>query len=121
MPDAVSHYTLLERLGTGGMGMGYRARDENNGQIVAVKLLHQHMAADAEYVRRFEAEARIAQSIDSRYVVEVLDSGHDGDTYFIVMQFVPGKTLEELIRERGPLPIAEVISISSSVARGLIA
>jgi serine/threonine-protein kinase len=121
MPDSLSHYTLLEKIGTGGMGTVYRAEDTRSGDIVALKTLHPHLAADAEYVRRFEAEARIAQSIDSPNVVKVLDNGHDGDTYFLVMEFVPGRSLAEVIAERGALPIDEAVSIAAAIARALVA
>src|SRR4051794_2075340 len=106
MPQVLGNYELLELLGTGGMGTVYRAEDQRSGDIVALKTLHSQFATDPQYVRRFEAEARIAQSIDSPNVVKVLDAGHENGTYFVVMEYVPGSTLADVIRVRGELPVA---------------
>ena len=121
MAERFSHYLLIERIGTGGMGAVWRALDESSGQEVALKVLHPHLAADVEYVRRFEREARIAASIDSPYIVKLMDSGHADGTYFLVMELVTGRTLAQLIAERGRLPLEETESIASAMAAALAA
>ena len=121
MPDRISRYDLLNRLGTGGMGTVWRARDVRNGSEVAIKVLHQHLAADADYVRRFQREARVAASIDSPNVVKVLDSGRDGDSYFLVMEYVLGHTLSQEIQARHRFTIEDSVAIAVSVAQGLLA
>jgi serine/threonine-protein kinase len=115
----LSHYNMLERLGTGGMGTVWRARDLRDGSIVAVKVLHAHLAADAEYVRRFEREARIAASLDSPNIVRVLDSGVEGESRFLVIEYVEGKTLAQHIHDRGRLDVAETVAISTAIASAL--
>ena len=121
MPDRISRYDLLNRLGTGGMGTVWRARDVRNGSEVAIKVLHQHLAADADDVRRFQREARVAASIDSPNVVKVLDSGRDGDSYFLVMEYVLGHTLSQEIQARHRFTIEDSVAIAVSVAQGLLA
>ena len=73
----------------------WRARDQRDGGIVAVKVLHPHLAADADYVHRFQREARIAASIDSPNVVKVLDYGQDGESFFLAMEYIDGQTLAQ--------------------------
>jgi serine/threonine-protein kinase len=77
--DQLSHYELLEEVGVGGMGTVWRARDNRDGRTVAVKVLHAHLSRDADYIRRFQREARTAQRIDSPRVVRVMESGSEGD------------------------------------------
>jgi serine/threonine protein kinase len=119
MPDIISCYELQGKLGTGGMGTVYRAKDTRSGQTVAVKLLHPHLASDPEYVRRFKREARIARELNSPNIVRVLDFGQDGDNQYIVMEYVEGQTLGQLIQKQGPLPIAQAVSIASQAAAAL--
>jgi serine/threonine protein kinase len=119
MPDRIAHYELQGKLGTGGMGTVYRAKDTRSGQTVAIKLLHPHLASDPEYVRRFKREARIARSLNSPNIVRVLDFGQDGESQYIVMEYVEGQTLGQLVQKQGPLPIDQAISIASQVAAAL--
>jgi predicted Ser/Thr protein kinase len=119
LPSQLSAYALLERLGTGGMGTVWRARDTRDDGVVAVKVLHAHLAAGAEYVRRFEREARIAASLDSPHIVRVLDSGSDGDSRFLVMEYIEGKTLAQHIHDRGRLDVAETVAVSTAIASAL--
>ena len=85
---------------------------------VAVKLLHPMLAAAAEFRERFESEAHVAALLRSPYTVHLLDYGHEGDTYFLVMEYVEGQTLAEALRE-GPLPVEQALRIGISVARAL--
>ena len=101
-----------------GMGSVFLGVDRRDGSRVAVKLLHPMLAAAAEFRERFESEAHVAALLRSPYTVHLLDYGHEGDTYFLVMEYVEGQTLAEALRE-GPLPVEQALRIGISVARAL--
>ncbi|MDP3766951.1 MAG: protein kinase, partial [Dehalococcoidia bacterium] len=103
VPDEIGPYTILERIGRGGMGVVYRAK-KNTGEVVALKVMRPDLAQNFAFVRRFQREARIAQELDSPHVVRVLDSGGEDDTRYIAMEYVEGQTLAAMLRESGPLP-----------------
>ncbi|HEY7590006.1 MAG TPA: protein kinase [Candidatus Limnocylindrales bacterium] len=112
-------YRLLDVLGAGGMAVVYRARDEVLERDVAVKVLRDQFAADPEFVRRFRQEARNAASLSHPTIATVYDGGVDGDVEYIVMQLVDGPNLEQLLAERGRLPVAEALRIGTAVAEAL--
>jgi serine/threonine-protein kinase len=111
-------YDVLARLGEGGIGVVYRARQAHLGRFVAIKVLHQDAAAIPEWRRRFEREARALSALAHPNVVPVTDSGIDGGVPFLVMELLQGKTLAELIKE-GPLPPARGLDIVRQTLRGL--
>src|SRR5262245_54479827 len=86
----IGPYELLEKVGSGGMGSVYRARDSRDGRIVALKLMHEHVAGDPSYAERFRREAAVAALIDSPNVVRVLEFASDGGRPYIVTEFVDG-------------------------------
>jgi hypothetical protein len=92
-------YLMAEVVGSGGMGTVYRATDLRTGGPVAVKVLHPHLAANADFVRRLRQEAMISASLTSPRVVRVTDLGVDHGNPFLVMEFVPGPTLDDRLRE----------------------
>jgi eukaryotic-like serine/threonine-protein kinase len=110
-------YRLLERIDEGGAGEVWRARDEKLGREVALKLLGP--GADEAFRARFADEARRAAAVVHPNVVTVFDEGRDGADAFMVMELVPGKTLRDLIAERGPLPAHEVSRLVTQVAAAL--
>src|SRR5919199_165699 len=112
-------YRLLRLLGTGGMASVYLAEDLRLGRRVAVKVLHPQFASDPAYVARFAYEARIAAGLVHPNIVQVYDVGHDGDRHYIVMEYVEGETLKELIRRQGALPVARALAIMSGVLAAL--
>jgi serine/threonine-protein kinase len=112
-------YRLLRLLGTGGMASVYLAEDLRLGRRVAVKVLHPQFASDPSYVARFAYEARIAAGLAHPNIVQVYDVGHDGDHHYIVMEYVEGETLKELIRRQGALPVARALAIISGVLAAL--
>ncbi|MDZ4277642.1 MAG: serine/threonine-protein kinase, partial [Dehalococcoidia bacterium] len=120
VPDEIGPYTILERIGRGGMGVVYRAK-KNTGEVVALKVMRPDLAQNFAFVRRFQREARIAQELDSPHVVRVLDSGGEDDTRYIAMEYVEGQTLAAMLRESGPLPPEDAEDIAIRVARGLAA
>jgi class 3 adenylate cyclase/tetratricopeptide (TPR) repeat protein len=116
---ALSRYRVLEKLGGGGMGVVYRARDERLDRDVALKFLPPHLSADEAAKKRFMVEARAAAALDHPNVCTVHEIGEteDGQLY-IVMGCYEGETLDRRIA-RGPLPLDETLRIVSDIARGL--
>lgn len=96
-------YRLVEQIGIGGMAIVYRAIDQRTGHNVAVKVLRPEFNQDAEFVGRFQREAEAASKMTHHNIVNLLDVGMDGDNRYLVMEYVQGKTLKELIKEKGRL------------------
>ena len=112
-----SRYRLLERIDEGGSGEVWRARDERLGRDVAVKILGAN--ADEAFRERFADEARRAASVSHPNVVTVFDEGRDQGDSFMVMEYVRGKTLRDVIADRGALPAHEAARIVAQVAAAL--
>ena len=106
-------YVLVEQIGVGGMAIVYRAIDRNTGHSVAVKLLKPEFNRDAEFVSRFQREAEAASKMTHHNIVNLLDVGMDGGNRYLIMEYVRGKTLKEVIQEKGRLsaPVAVQITI----------
>ena len=94
-------YVVEAVVGTGGMAVVYRAYDKIRKQTVAVKVLRPEYESDGEFVRRFSREAEAASKVSHENIVNMLDVGKDGGRRYIVMEFVDGQTLKEMIREQG--------------------
>ena len=94
-------YRIEAVVGTGGMAVVYRALDEQENRTVAVKVLRREYESDMEFVRRFSREAEAAAKMSHDNIVNLLDVGIEGETRYIVMEYVDGKTLKEMIREEG--------------------
>lgn len=114
----IGPYDLTEKVGSGGMGAVYRARDTRDGSTVALKLMHEHVAGDPSYAERFRREAAMAALIDSPNVVRVLEFASDGGRPYIVTEFVDGLSVEALLKN-GPLPADQAIAIAAGVANAL--
>jgi serine/threonine-protein kinase len=113
-------YTLLEVLGGGGMGRVYLAHDNVLDREVALKVLREQYADDEGFVERFRREAKNAASLNHPSIVQVYDQGRDeGGTYYMAMEYVPGRTLKERIVEGGPLDPGEASGLGSRVAEAL--
>ncbi|MCR4877545.1 MAG: Stk1 family PASTA domain-containing Ser/Thr kinase [Clostridiales bacterium] len=106
-------YRLTEQIGMGGMAIVYKAVDLRTGHNVAVKVLRPEFNEDAEFVSRFQREAEAASKMTHHNIVNLLDVGMDGENRYLVMEYVQGKTLKEVIQERGRLsaPLACQIAI----------
>ena len=111
-------YEVLSRLGAGGMGEVWRARDSRLQREVAIKVLPSEVASDAGRLKRFEKEARSASALNHPNIVTIYDIGQSDSVSYIAMEFVEGKTLRELLFA-GALPIKTVLSIASQMAEGL--
>ena len=112
-------YAVIERVGTGGMAEVYRARDDLLGREVAIKVLHDRYSRDRSFVERFRREAQAAANLTHPNIVALYDYGADGDTYFIVMEFIEGRSLADIISEEGPLLPERAAEIASDVAKAL--
>lgn len=104
-------YQIIRTIGEGGMANVYLAYDTILDRNVAVKILRGDLADDEKFVRRFQREAIAASSLSHPNIVEMYDVGEDDGKYFIVMEYVDGKTLKSLIKKRGALTLSEVIDI----------
>ena len=104
-------YQIVRTIGEGGMANVYLARDLILNRDVAVKILRGDLADDEKFVRRFQREAINASSLSHPNIVEMYDVGEDDGKYYIVMEYVEGKTLKSLIKKRGALTLPEVIDI----------
>jgi beta-lactam-binding protein with PASTA domain/predicted Ser/Thr protein kinase len=104
-------YRVLNRIGSGGMADVWCADDTQLGRKVALKLLHPRFAEDEEFVERFRREASSAAGLQHPNVVGVFDRGEWDGTYYIAMEYLPGRSLKQLVREHGPLDPALAVSI----------
>ncbi|MET0618729.1 MAG: protein kinase, partial [Thermoanaerobaculia bacterium] len=111
-------FEILAPLGAGGMGEVYRARDTRLGRDVAVKVLSAEFAADADRKKRFEQEARAASALNHSNIVTIHDIGTQGDTVYIAMEFVDGRTMREVLGA-GALPTRRLLDLSYQLADGL--
>jgi beta-lactam-binding protein with PASTA domain len=108
-------YEVLSRIGTGGMADVYLARDQLLGRQVAVKLLHHRFAEDQEFVERFRREASSAAGLSHPNVVAIFDRGEWDGTYYIAMEYLPGRSLKTVVREQGPLDPLRAIDIVAQI------
>ena len=112
-------YQIIKSIGEGGMANVYLAYDTILERNVAVKVLRGDLANDEKFVRRFQREALQASSLSHPNIVEVYDVGEDNGEYYIVMEYVEGKHLKNLLKKRGKLTIPEVVDIMLQVTSGL--
>lgn len=112
-------YLLTEELGTGGMGIVYRATDMRTGADVAVKMAHSFLARDPSYAQRLQREARIAATLQSPRIARVTDYDEHEGTPFLVMEYAPGETLARIISRQGPIFTRRALEITLDVARAL--
>src|SRR6185295_18198880 len=99
--ETISHYEILSLLGEGGMGRVYKARDKSLNRFVALKVLPPDKVADVERRRRFVQEAQAASALNHPNIVTIYEIGSERGIDFIVMEFIPGKVLSELIPPKG--------------------
>jgi serine/threonine-protein kinase len=114
-----NRYELLDRIGSGASAITWRARDQRLERIVAIKVLRPTYALDPTFAQRFDREARTAASISHGNVVDIYDVGKNGDVLYLVMQYVQGRDLKELIEQEGPLAPERARAIALQVLAGL--
>jgi len=112
-------YEIIERIGGGGMALVYKAHDILLNRNVAVKILRQQFVHDEEFVRRFRREAQAAASLSHPNIVSVYDVGQQDDTHYIVMEYVEGRNLNDIIKERAPLQPEEAVRIAAQICDAL--
>ena len=114
-----NRYQLLERLGSGGMSDVFRARDLMLERSVAIKVLHENYSNDQAFQQRFRQEARAAANLSHPNIVTVHDFGFDHGLLFIVMEYIPGKDLKTLLRQRGRFSVEEAIPLMVQACAGI--
>jgi serine/threonine-protein kinase len=112
-------YRISRKLGGGGMADVYLAEDQELGRRVAIKMLHGRYANDDQFVERFRREATHAAGLSHPNIVSIYDRGEADGTYFIVMEYVEGRTLKELIRSRGLCPVPVAIAYTRQILAAL--
>ena len=112
-------YEIIQTIGEGGMANVYLAKDVIIDRLVAIKVLRGDLAGDEKFVRRFQREALAASSLDHHNIVEMYDVGEDHGMYYIVMEYIQGKTLKQLIKKRGALTLSECIDIMLQLTDGV--
>ena len=115
-----NRYQIIKTIGEGGMANVYLAVDTILNRYVAVKVLRGDLADDEKFVRRFQREALSASKLTHPNIVEMYDVGEDNGNYYIVMEFVNGKTLKSLVKKRGALTLPEVIDIMTQLTSGIM-
>ena len=116
----VGHYRVLEKIGSGGMGEVFRARDERLGRDVAIKLIRPASSDNPDHLRRFELEARAAAALNHPNILAIFDVGFDGTIPYIVSELLEGKTLRQRLNE-GAIPLRHATTYALQIAQALIA
>jgi len=109
-------YRILEPLGEGGMAQVFKAEDVQSRRVVAIKILRLQYEEDPDALERFHQEARSLQSLSHPNVVTILDQGHQDHLHYLVMELVDGVSLQQLIREEGPLPLSRTLNLGMQIA-----
>lgn len=114
-----NRYEIIEEIGSGGMATVYKAKCKLLNRFVAIKVLRDEFANDSEFIKRFQIEAQSAASLSHQNIVSIYDVGNEDGMHYIVMELIEGKTLKEIIKEKGKLPWKEAVQIASQIASGL--
>ncbi|MDX6743168.1 protein kinase domain-containing protein [Actinocorallia sp. A-T 12471] len=112
-------YRIESKVAKGGMATVYVGRDTKLDRVVAVKVMHAHLAQDEQFVRRFMGEAKAAAALSHPNVVAVYDQGTDGAHTYLTMEYLPGRTLRDLLDERGRLPVRDALGIMAPILSAL--
>ncbi len=114
-----NRYEIVEKIGGGGMALVYKAKCRLLNRYVAIKILREEFINDDEFIVKFKRESQAAASLSHHNIVNVYDVGVQDNIYYIVMEYVKGKTLKEFIKERGKLSISEALDIAIQMADAL--
>ena len=116
----IGGYQIESILGKGGMGVVYKAHELSLNRKVALKVLSQRLSSDQEFITRFKREARVIAALDHPNIVRILSYGEDEDLYYYAMEFISGKDLGRILKERSAIPIDEALDITAQVAEALV-
>lgn len=116
---SIGNYRLLDRIGHGGMGDVFKARNPSSNQVVAIKIPSSKRSAPAEALKRFRQEVKVATRLCHPNIVRTIDAEITDRLQYLVMEYIEGTTLDIAIREHGPLPIALALNYTRQVAEGL--
>jgi formylglycine-generating enzyme required for sulfatase activity/tRNA A-37 threonylcarbamoyl transferase component Bud32 len=119
LPEAFGRYRILRELGRGGMGVVYKARHTVMNRDVVIKVISKALLDRPEALERFRREVQAAAQLAHPNIVTAYDAEQAGDTHFLVMEFVPGRSLAEVLEEKGPLPVAHACHYVRQAALGL--
>ena len=114
-----NRYRIQEQIGVGGMAIVYRAIDEKLDREVTFKVLKEDYINDEEFIKRFSTEARAAARLSNSNIVNVYDVGNDGNIHYIVMEYIDGFTLKELISSKAPFTDEEAVGIGLQIGAAL--
>jgi serine/threonine protein kinase len=114
--DAIKGYELIDKLGSGAMGAVLKARKRDTDEIVALKILKPELAADQEYVKRFMREAKAVGRLSHRNIIRSVQVGKSGDYYFFAMEFVEGRTVSDIMKDKGKLDELTALKIVRCIA-----
>lgn len=112
-------YEIIEKIGGGGMALVYKARCQLLNRYVAVKILRDEFTNDEEFIKKFRHESQAAASLSHPNIVSIYDVGSEGNIYYIVMEYIKGKTLKQIIKENGKLTPEQTINYSIQIAEAL--
>jgi eukaryotic-like serine/threonine-protein kinase len=115
----IGHYELVSKVGAGGMGTVYRAKDSKADRIVALKVLSPGHAANREYVQRFVREALASGRLSHPNIVQGYDAGEAGGQYYFAMEFVDGTTVGEMLKDSRPIPEQQALDIAIQISKAL--
>lgn len=114
-----NRYELLEKLGGGGMALVYKGRDTFLNRLVTVKILRPEYISDEDFIRRFRREAQAVASLSHPNIVSIYDVGQEDDTHYLVMEYINGDNLKNIIKQQGFLPPAQAVQIARQIAEAL--
>ena len=114
-----NRYEILEKIGEGGMAYVYKARCRLLNRIVAIKMLKPEFGKDEEFIEKFKNEAQSAASLNQQNIINIYDVGQDEDISYIVMEYVDGENLKDLIHKKGAIDQELMVSISRQIALAL--